>query len=933
MAISLTFTILYTQAILSTTTSMIENESTIAPSALPQIKWFNTLRIRLLFFFLLLFIMVTCVSIYTIYKHSNEAMEAHLEEKLDIAKKTVLIGIIKQEKLAKTLVDTMATVALSEGLDATSLKNIIPKMISDADHGTVIAGGGIWPEPYIPNEDRKLNSLFWGRNEQGTLEYYDDYNDEAATITYHQEEWYVPARFVDMRKHYWSRSYVDPYTQAPMITVTTPIIAEQKFLGAATIDLNLKGVQQVLKESSEKFNGYTYILDRNGALISPVASAESPSTTTILAFNHFSDLRKQHPSYLANTKTLADLNGSSLLTNDIKQTADALNRSILNTTDEENIKIAINIHHKARSEAIEDIAPLTSEKVDLKNDIFLNKPAIAAILYYPTKDWIIVTVIPKDTATEYFNDLSNSLILSTLSILLIAAVTTAYLINKAYLQPIDKLIADIDRFSLTGRTNSETSPEKGEIHLLNHIFTTRSTEILEHREKIKNLAYYDSLTSLPNKLYLDTYIESFRKRNNNALNAILFVDLDNFKNINDSLGHDAGDLLLYECGQRLKSCIRNEDLASRIGGDEFIIVFSSLSEDYKIAETAIRDRSERIIKKVSKPFSLNGSDYHIGASIGIHIFENKDANLYALLKKSDTAMYRSKHAGKSTYRFFNHEMQLQANNRLRIEEDLRAAIACDQLHLVYQPQIIGNKHDNSTQISCEALIRWEHPTDGNLSPLEFIAIAEESSLIISLGNWVIEKVCQQIKLWEQQNIHFLNVAINISPKQIGQAEFVRELKNILQKYEISSSSIVLEITEGVIVNDTEATINKIHQLRDEGFDISIDDFGTGYSSLRYLRDLPVNEIKIDRSFVSNLGKTKNDSVIVETIISMSEAFGYEVIAEGVESEKQLETLQSLGCFRYQGFYFSKPLLANQVAEFLGKHNQQYTQGSGALSRA
>ena len=442
------------------------------------------------------------------------------------------------------------------------------------------------------------------------------------------------------------------------------------------------------------------------------------------------------------------------------------------------------------------------------------------------------------------------------------------------------------------------------------------TEQVEAEERIKKLAFFDPLTHLPNRrMFLDRLKNAVTAAmRHHKFGAILFIDLDHFKNLNDSLGHDIGDELLKQIAQCLRTQLRGEDTAARLGGDEFIILFTELgdTEDNAIAHAHIV--TKKIQQALAKEFYLKGHCYHLSLSIGITLFPQPGTEIHDLIKQADTALYRAKDNGRNQYHFFSKEMQEAADQRLTIEKELHSALLQNQLRLYFQPQV----NQKQQVIGTEALLRWHHPEKGILSPAAFIDIAEESSLILKIGDWVLKTAFQYRQQWQQNGL--LNdqqkLSINISPKQLRQDSFIPTVIKLLEKYQLDGNLFIFEITENVFLYDLDAIIDKINHLKDYGICFSIDDFGTGYSSLVYLKLLPIWELKIDRNFVKDIGHDTNDQAIIETIIAMAKHMQLQVIAEGVETDLQLSFLHQHGCFHYQGYYFSKPLPQNDFEDFV-----------------
>ncbi len=440
-----------------------------------------------------------------------------------------------------------------------------------------------------------------------------------------------------------------------------------------------------------------------------------------------------------------------------------------------------------------------------------------------------------------------------------------------------------------------------EQNLINFIAVdlSRWCERKNHEQNISHMASHDVLTGLPNRALLQDRITQaieFNQRHH-GMAAVLFIDLDNFKNINDTFGHDVGDLLLKKVGARLLSSIRSGDTVARQGGDEFIVILPYIKETSVVEMVA-----QKILDMLSKPYQVNVHEFHVTCSIGVALYPEHGRDACTLLKHSDTAMYHAKTLGRNICHFFTEEMSHDAMENHRLINQLRCSLKTNELSLHFQP-IVDN---NNNLTSLEALLRWQNTEQGMIPPSRFIPLAEESGLILPLGDWVIRSVCLQINAWENKGYEKPRVAINLSAKQLQQKNFVKSIQNILNETGIAAQNLILEITESLLMKDTLDVTNTLHQLSEMGFTIAIDDFGTGYSSLSYLKHYPVDKLKIDRSFVQDIIQDDNDLAIVAATIAMAHSLGIKVIAEGVETKDQLSLLVEKGCDLYQGYYFGKP---------------------------
>jgi diguanylate cyclase (GGDEF)-like protein len=426
-------------------------------------------------------------------------------------------------------------------------------------------------------------------------------------------------------------------------------------------------------------------------------------------------------------------------------------------------------------------------------------------------------------------------------------------------------------------------------------------------DQIQTLAFYDPLTGLPNRrLLIDRLTHALAASSrHDRMSALLIVDLDHFKNINETLGHDLGDLLLQEVAQTLRRCVRQGDTLARLGGDEFVVMLEDLSPDALGATTQAETVGENIRCSLDRSYRLAGQDVYSSASIGVTLFDrHTHAGADEPLMQSGLAMHQAKTAGRNTLRFYDHKMQAAVTARTRLENSLREALRGEQFLLHYQAQV----NQDGRIIGAEALLRWMHPERGMVSPAEFIPLAEETGLILPVGRWVLQTACAQLSAWrDRPALAHLKIAVNVSAREFRQETFVQQVLEVLAHTGADPRLLKLELTEGTLVENVGDVISKMHALRAVGVRFSLDDFGTGYSSLAYLKQLPLNQIKIDRSFVKDILTDPNDAAISRMVVVLAESLGLSVIAEGVETREQQQRLADLGCLCYQGFYLSRPV--------------------------
>ncbi|TQV84118.1 EAL domain-containing protein [Exilibacterium tricleocarpae] len=485
---------------------------------------------------------------------------------------------------------------------------------------------------------------------------------------------------------------------------------------------------------------------------------------------------------------------------------------------------------------------------------------------------------------------------------------------------------------------SYVSADGGRCYLQTHIMPLEfydeivalvvSTDITERKQaqaKMEHMAYHDSLTNLPNRIHLVERLEHEvrRAQRHHYYGAVLFIDLDQFKTINDSLGHPVGDVILKQVASRLLATVREEDLVARLSGDEFVVVLTVLDQDMATGALKAGEIGEKIRQRISEPYVYDDMELRVTGSVGVVVYPDKESTVHELLRFADTAMYQVKEKGRDAIEFFNEDMADKVSRQLLMEGDLHRAFEDRHFELCYQPKI---DTESAKVVGAEVLLRWRHPEKGLISPGEFIPVLETSGLILDVGQWVLEEACRQLKSWQDQGIwqDDMRLSVNISPRQFRRRGFVDDVIRTLQQIPIVPHTLDMEITEGVVIQNVEETIFTMTTLSTQGISFSLDDFGTGYSSISYLKRLPVAALKIDQSFIRDIPHDRNDRVLVETIVAMGRLLGLEIVAEGVENETQLALIRDFGCHYYQGYYASAPVDAATFVQILTAVEAQTT---------
>ncbi len=911
----------------------------------PRVKFKNTILLKFSLGLSMLFLVMITATYMVVDLVAKDYLVNKNKELIDEIGSHIVSEISQHIRIAETLTQNLAAVGETLPKDPQLFHNVIPQMLDMEENKDLIAGGGVWPEPEKFTSGLVRRSFFWGRDNLGKLQYFDQYNDIDSS-GYHEEEWYVPARYSKPGECLWSKSYMDPYTRAPMVTCTVAMFQQQQFSGSATVDVSLKQLKNILREGSAKLGGYAYAVDRNNKFL----SFPDDQLTKVTNNEH----NKLTQEYI----TVNQLAEKQDLFQQIASILTKINKSFIQTLTSENRLLAENIAKQSTqissAESLLMVAnmlalrdqnlPHNSNTISVisKQDLLLAEPVNVSVFIMPKTQWKVIVVTPQKVAISSASKVANLILILLITILIIAAFLGFIYCRRTLIVPMYQMVKQLQQ-SLSERDNTDVDllddRRKDEFGLLAYHFNQSKKaldsnnrnlklQIKERRQaekKLKHLALHDPLTGLPNRLLFQDRLQqaiALSKRNGHKF-AVFFMDLDNFKIINDTMGHEAGDELLKEVALRLSDEEREMDTVARLGGDEFAFIINKVETIENSVSVA-----HRLNKLLKKPIEVNGNMINMGSSIGITIYPDDATNSEELLRNADIAMYQAKDDGRNTIRFFTREMNAKLQENKEILTDLAESLAQDHFELYYQPLFTL---ENNTLVGAEALIRWHHPEKGMVPPDKFIAVAEQSGLINELGDWVMAQACREVKAFANVGISAIRVAINISPVQFRRKDFLQHMLRILDLHEVSPNFIELEITEGAVMDNVDQAIKTMQALHNAGFQLAMDDFGTGYSSLSYLKRFPIQKVKIDRSFISDLESDDSKS-ITTAIIQMSHSLGLNVLAEGVETKEQLQYLQHEKCDYVQGYYTGRPMPAGDFMKmFSPSETSEFTNAMCTLS--
>ena len=699
-----------------------------------------------------------------------------------------------------------------------------------------------------------LHACYIADEKATTIAFYPEVNPAGRYmigVNFSYRPYYKKVR--DTLKHTFTKVFVAKFALKPVVGIAVPAVKEGRFIGYAYCGLKLEHVEEVVRKSSLKEGVYITIVDPHGKVI--VSAFEDTAPLSVF--------------YPGNVET-------------VKHGIPIVHRG----NDFHTLKVGKYMYSYFYKQ--EDMRKDTGWKVATFISV---KPYMATLFSYLSGNFISI------------------MILSALSFLASKA------LGGVISNPLERLARTVDSLTRTIERDPKVNmPQTNllELSLLSRAFKELTTKLNSYMEELRKLAYYDPLTGLPNRTLLRDRIESAiaRSHRNGTKTAILFIDLDYFKTVNDTLGHEAGDKILVQVANRLSSVFREIDTVARFGGDEFVAVVSDVRDIKDIITIA-----EKVLRLFDTPFDAEGEDVYLSASIGIALYPDNGKDPSTLIKNADIAMYKAKEEGKNNFAFFSEEMNREAEEILTLKTKLHRALDREEFVLYYQPIY---RLATGEIVGLEALLRWRDPQTGLVSPQKFIPLLEELGFIKEVGRWVMERAFSKSKEWEKFGVY---VSVNLSPRQFIDRRFVDKVIDVLKDTDANPFSLVLEITETSLMYDPEESASRLKKLKTLGFRFAVDDFGTGYSSLAYLKRLPIDVIKIDMTFTKSILHSKVDKAIVSSIVTLAKSLSLETLAEGVETRSQMEIMKELGCDLVQGYYLGKPLPEEEAEELLRKQKR------------
>ena len=837
----------------------------------------------------------------------------------------IVAELVRRTTLVHTLTESMANFVAHAEPDPQLMTNILPAMMDLAGEKSFIAGGGFWPEPFQFDKTKERHSFFWGRDKAGTLVYYDDYN-VADGPGYHHEEWYVPARRVSPGSCYWSKSYIDPYSAQPMVTCTVPVNKQGKFVGATTIDLKLEGLKEFFEEQTKVTGGYAFAVDQNNKFITYPDDKKIKSTDgseNILA----SDLTKKDLRFQLISNELDNLNAE--LINKAKSNVQ-YDETIVAQLEQDSYQIDRNqaaIILSALLNPLHKKESLLLSRIFLEDDILTGEPVTVSVFHVPGAYWKVVVVTPQSKAFAAVKTIIEETLTQILLPLLVIMAIGFMGMRKLVIKPIKsitgKLRTSAENPELTAQHLDEE--RKDEFGQLAYWYNRRTRELADTMDELSSVneelhyhANFDSLTDLVNRREFERKLKEVVEKGLWNIYALMYMDVDQFKVVNDTCGHAAGDQLLVQISEHLARITRDTDVVARIGGDEFALIVVTQDRSHT------RQFAERIRESIEKiHFSWEGKSFSITCSIGVAQLMDVEEDPIAVMRHVDNACYAAKDRGRNRVHFYepDDDVLTQREGEMNWISRINDALDNDLFDIHFQV-ISPTNLENQNQVGIEALIRMRG-ADGNLIPPgAFLPAAERYGAITSIDRWMIDNVLKLLKEHEDVLSRIKFCSINLSADSICHDGFIDFVRDRINFHRVPPNKLCFEVTETQVMLNLASAKMALQELQTIGSKVALDDFGSGMSSYGYLMELPIDLVKIDGRFVRDM---KNDDVSLTFVRSINDivtAMGLQTIAEFVEDLETYNLLQNMGVHYAQGYGIAKPQSIEKLSGFLDdkKHN-------------
>lgn len=858
--------------------------------------------------FLLATLTLLSILAFVLQGELRQKLEDNSSKQIEANGNAIVAELLRQTSLVRSLSEGLGAVVNAIPFSDKLYHQLLPQLIDINNSNSLVAGGGIWPEPNTLNPTKKRNSYFWGKDKSGNLTFYDDYN-LADGKGYHNEEWYVPAKFLSDKSCYWSRSYIDPFSKEPMVTCTTPIYKEKTYIGASTIDMKLEGLHEFFISQAENIGGYVFLIDQNNKFITfPDSKFITKDNTS--EFIDIYELAEKQPQFKQLSERLLNISETTLL---IPHSLEMQRKKMANYFDNNSYQVSA---EQAKIMAASIINPIENklknsyllDHFQLKNDLLLQEDTNISIFHVPNSYWKLVVVTP--ISSDF---IATSQIIKKISKQIFIPIIITMIVFFAFIHYF--FILPLIRISAHLRENAN-NPEhekllegfgNGDFGKLAFLYNKKTElvkqsllEISKSNSQLQIYASYDDLTGTYNRRAFEEFIDKTLQSELRKEYAIFYLDLDQFKVVNDTAGHIAGDQLLKAITKCITKVLRDNDVLARIGGDEFAMIVNAPSIDIALS---IADRIKHSISDYR--FNYQGNTFTVSSSIGILHLSTLDGNKQQILSCVDSACYAAKEAGRNRNHLYLPEDTGLSDRFGEMESLVVLRKAIDENRLFLEYQLI--KHiTGSDPCGFEALVRMKDSSGKTVYPNKFMPAAERYNATWDVDKWVIEQAIAEFTAIKKSfDVGFCS--INLTADALNHEQLLSTIKDALLENETTGNNFCFEITETNAIANIDLACKIINQIRDLGSRVSLDDFGTGMSSYSYLKELPVDYLKIDGAFVKNIEQDMIDHAFVKSITDIATAMKIQTVAEWVENEDIVYTLKDIGVVYGQGFGISKPM--------------------------